>query len=78
MMEQEQLRLSTETLPGGIGVISASGYINNEGGQAVADAATELVGGGCSSGALPEHSQEFGLAGTRPLEERNFGNSRLG
>lgn len=44
MMEQEQLSVSTESLPGGIGVISASGYINNEGGQAIADAVEKLLG----------------------------------
>ncbi len=43
-MEQEQLSVSTESLPGGIGVISASGYINNEGGQAIADAVEKLLG----------------------------------
>ncbi|NOZ95122.1 MAG: STAS domain-containing protein [Acidobacteria bacterium] len=43
MMEQEQLQVSTEILPDGVGVISASGYINNEGGQAVADAVERLL-----------------------------------
>lgn len=46
MMDQEQLRLSTETLANGIGVVSASGYINNEGGQAIADAVEGLLGDG--------------------------------
>jgi len=46
MMEQEQLKVSAETVPGGIGLISASGYINNEGGQAIADAVERLLGEG--------------------------------
>ncbi len=42
-MDQKQLQVSTEILPDGVGVISASGYINNEGGQAVADAVERLL-----------------------------------
>jgi anti-sigma B factor antagonist len=32
-----------------VGLIAAAGYINNEGGQAVADAASELFETGCTS-----------------------------
>ena len=48
-MNEAQINLKTAVLDDGLGLISAAGYINNEGGQAVADAASELVGGGCSS-----------------------------
>ena len=48
-MSDEQLKLAKEVLPGGLGVIAAAGYINNEGGQAIADAATDLMGRGCST-----------------------------
>jgi anti-sigma B factor antagonist len=44
----DQLKLSTETLPGGVGVISAAGYINNEGGEAIADASESLLERGCT------------------------------
>jgi anti-sigma B factor antagonist len=49
MMEQEQLRVTTETLPGGIGLVAASGYINNEGAQAIADAVERLLAKGNST-----------------------------
>jgi len=45
-MDQEQLSVSMESLEGGIGLITASGYINNEGGQAIADAVEGLLGEG--------------------------------
>ena len=48
-MNEPQMNLQTAVLDDGLGLISAAGYINNEGGQAVADAASELVGGGCNS-----------------------------
>lgn len=48
-MEQEQLRVTTETLPGGIGLVAASGYINNEGAQAIADAVERLLAKGNST-----------------------------
>ncbi len=41
-MNQDQLTVRTETAPGGIGVVAVGGYINNEGGQRVADAALGL------------------------------------
>ena len=45
-MNDEQMRLSKEVMAEGFGLIAADGYINNEGGQAIADAATELIDGG--------------------------------
>jgi anti-anti-sigma factor len=48
-MNEEQMRLSTDIMAEGFGLISAAGYINNEGGQAIADAATELISGGCGT-----------------------------
>ncbi len=48
-MNDEHMRLSKAVLSGGLGLISAAGYINNEGGQAIADAASELMGQGCGS-----------------------------
>jgi anti-anti-sigma factor len=41
-MNEDKINLS-------IGVIAAAGYINNEGGQAIADAATELMDRGCAT-----------------------------
>jgi anti-anti-sigma factor len=48
-MNDDHMRLSKEALEGGVGLIAAAGYINNEGGQAVADAASELFETGCTS-----------------------------
>ncbi len=48
-MSEAQVNLSATVLGDGLGLIAAAGYINNEGGQAVADAATDLVGRGCTS-----------------------------
>jgi anti-anti-sigma factor len=48
-MNEEQMRLSKNVVTEGFGLISAAGYINNEGGQAIADAATELIEGGCGT-----------------------------
>jgi len=48
-MNEEKIKLSKEVLSDGVGVIAAAGYINNEGGQAIADAATELMGKGCET-----------------------------
>jgi len=48
-MNEEQMRLSKNVITEGFGLISAAGYINNEGGQAIADAATELIEGGCGT-----------------------------
>jgi anti-anti-sigma factor len=47
-MNEERMKLSTDVTSGGVGVIAAAGYINNEGGQAIADAAMELMGDGCT------------------------------
>ncbi len=47
MQQEEKLRVSTEQLEGGLGLVAAAGYINNEGGQAIADAVDELVASGC-------------------------------
>jgi anti-anti-sigma factor len=46
-MNEEQMKLSKEVVTEGFGLIAAAGYINNEGGQTIADAATELIEGGC-------------------------------
>ena len=48
-MNDERIKLSKEALEGGVGVIAAAGYINNEGGQAIADAASELMSEGCAT-----------------------------
>ena len=48
-MNEDRIKLSKDVLRDGVGVIAAAGYINNEGGQAIADAATELMGQGCST-----------------------------
>ena len=48
-MNDEQMRLSKNVMADGYGLIAAAGYINNEGGQAIADAATELIDGGCGT-----------------------------
>jgi anti-sigma B factor antagonist len=48
-MNDEQMRLSKDVITEGFGVISAAGYINNEGGQAIADAANELIDRGCGT-----------------------------
>ena len=48
-MSNPQIDLSSRVFTEGFGLITASGYINNEGGQAVADAATTLVDKGCTS-----------------------------
>jgi anti-anti-sigma factor len=46
-MNDEQMKLQKDVMAEGHGLIAAAGYINNEGGQAIADAATELIDGGC-------------------------------
>jgi anti-anti-sigma factor len=48
-MNDEQMRLSKDVMADGFGLIAAAGYINNEGGQAIADAATELIDNGCGT-----------------------------
>jgi len=48
-MNDEQMRLSKEMIGKRLGVIAAAGYINNEGGQAIADAASELIDEGCGT-----------------------------
>ena len=48
-MSDEQMKLSKDVLADGYGLIAAAGYINNEGGQAIADAATELIDNGCGT-----------------------------
>lgn len=48
-MSDAQINISKDVLNEGLGLITAAGYINNEGGQAVADAAEDLVGKGCKS-----------------------------
>lgn len=48
-MNEDQIKLETGVLSGGLGLISAAGYINNEGGQAIADAANDLLDKGCET-----------------------------
>ena len=48
-MNDEQMKLNKDIVADGFGLIAAAGYINNEGGQAIADAATELIDGGCET-----------------------------
>jgi anti-anti-sigma factor len=47
-MNEERIKVSSDLLSEGVGLISAAGYINNEGGQAIADAATGLMDQGCN------------------------------
>jgi anti-sigma B factor antagonist len=46
-MNEERIKISQDFISGDVGVIAASGYINNEGGQAIADAANTLMSQGC-------------------------------
>ncbi len=48
-MTEERIKITTDQLAEGVGLIAAAGYINNEGGQAIADAANELMGQGCTT-----------------------------
>jgi len=48
-MNEERIKISQDLLSDGVGVIAASGYINNEGVQAIADAAASLMGQGCNT-----------------------------
>ena len=48
-MNEEQIKLTKDLLADDFGVIGAAGYINNEGGQAIADAAADLMGQGAKT-----------------------------
>jgi anti-anti-sigma factor len=48
-MNDEQMKLSKDVVADGFGIIAAAGYINNEGGQAIADAAIDLIDNGCGT-----------------------------
>ena len=48
-MNEERIKVSQNLLSDGLGLVAAAGYINNEGGQAIADAATELMDQGCKT-----------------------------
>ncbi|MFV2072871.1 MAG: STAS domain-containing protein [Thermoanaerobaculales bacterium] len=48
-MNEERIKLSKDLLSDRVGLIAAAGYINNEGGQAIADAATELMDQGATT-----------------------------
>ena len=48
-MNEERIKISQDLLSDGFGLIAASGYINNEGGQAIADAANQLMDQGCKT-----------------------------
>jgi len=48
-MNEERIKVSKNLLSDGFGLVAAAGYINNEGGQAIADAATELMDQGCKT-----------------------------
>ncbi|NOZ77656.1 MAG: STAS domain-containing protein [Acidobacteria bacterium] len=42
-MNDQRLELSSELMAGGVGLVAAAGYINNEGGQAIADVINRLL-----------------------------------
>ena len=48
-MNEERIKISQDLITDGFGLIAASGYINNEGGQAIADAANSLMDQGCKT-----------------------------
>ena len=48
-MNEERIKISQDLLTDGVGLIEAAGYINNEGGQAIADAASSLMDQGCKN-----------------------------
>ena len=48
-MNEERIKVSKDLLSDGLGLVAAAGYINNEGGQAIADAANDLMGQGCKT-----------------------------
>jgi anti-sigma B factor antagonist len=48
-MNEERIKVSKNLLSDDLGLVEAAGYINNEGGQAIADAATELMDQGCKT-----------------------------
>lgn len=48
-MNDQRIKLSKDLLSDRVGLIAAAGYINNEGGQAIADAATELMNQGATT-----------------------------
>ena len=48
-MNEDQIKLEANVLSNGVGLIAAAGYINNEGGQAIADAANDLIDRGCGT-----------------------------
>lgn len=48
-MNEGHITISRDVLSDDLGLISAAGYINNEGGQAIADAAAELMNQGCTT-----------------------------
>jgi anti-sigma B factor antagonist len=48
-MNEERIKVSQNLLSEGVGLIAAAGYINTEGGQAIADAANVLIDQGCKT-----------------------------
>ncbi len=48
-MNEDRITISRDLLNDNVGLIAATGYINNEGGQAIADAATELMDQGAKT-----------------------------
>ena len=48
-MNEDQIKLEKDIIAEGLGLIAAEGYINNEGGQAIADAAADLMNKGCGT-----------------------------
>ena len=48
-MNDERITISRDLLNDQVGLIAAAGYINNEGGQAIADAATDLMDQGAKT-----------------------------
>ncbi len=48
-MNEGRITISRDVLADDVGLIAAAGYINNEGGQAIANAATDLMNQGCTT-----------------------------
>ena len=48
-MNDQRLELASELMAGGVGLVAAAGYINNEGGQAIADVINKLLDRGATA-----------------------------
>ena len=67
-MNEERIKISQDLLSEGVGVIAASGYINNEGGQAIADAAIDVGGRPYAVLELPFRADRIGTLSTQMIE----------